>query len=252
MYYVVNKVIISPKIDNYKITVDNIFNSLLDVERYINSMTYIEVNSKTRILHPIESPIGTEIPTENDPDGYYIIKNTQKENRYDIYEKQTKLDKGYIYNSINQSIKKIMFYEINCFEKNLFSRKYIFRPNNITEHRTTNNSLTNWNIEKSNKINENKTNEIEANEIEANEIEINEIEVNENKETNQIEENEIANNEIANNEIENNKINTLNNKSLSYKITPTEINQIFVIELKQKIKEIQEQKFRELQERKNK
>ena len=231
MYYVVNKVIISPKIDNYQITVDNIFNSLLDVERYINSMTYIEIDSKTRILHPIETPIGTEIPTENDPDGYYIIKNTQKENRYDIYEKQTKLDKGYIYNSINQTIKKIMFYEINCFEENLFSRKYIFRPNNTTEHRTTNNSLTNWTTENSNNNNESKTNEIETNEIETNETETNEIETN---------------------EIENNEINTLNNKSLSYKITPTEINQIFVIELKQKIKEIQEQKFRELQERKNK
>ena len=241
MYYVVNKVIISPKIDNYQITVDNIFNSLLDVERYINSMTYIEIDSKTRILHPIETPIGTEIPTENDPDGYYIIKNTQKENRYDIYEKQTKLDKGYIYNSINQTIKKIMFYEINCFEENLFSRKYIFRPNNTTEHRTTNNSLTNWTTENSNNNNESKTNEIETNEIETNETETNEIE------TNEIETNETVNNETVNNEI-----NTLNNKSLSYKITPTEINQIFVIELKQKIKEIQEQKFRELQERKNK
>ena len=146
MYYVVNKVIISPKIDNYQITVDNIFNSLLDIERYINSMTYIEVDSKTRILHPIETPIGTEIPTENDPDGYYMVKNTQKENRYDIYEKQTKLDKGYIYNSINQTIKKIMFYEINCFDENLFTRKYIFRPNNTTEHRTKNNSLTNRTI----------------------------------------------------------------------------------------------------------
>ena len=246
MYYVVNKVIISPKIDNYQITVDNIFNSLLDVERYINSMTYIEIDSKTRILHPIETPIGTEIPTENDPDGYYIIKNTQKENRYDIYEKQTKLDKGYIYNSINQTIKKIMFYEINCFEENLFSRKYIFRPNNTTEHRTTNNSLTNWTTENSNNNNESKTNEIETNEIETNETETNEIE------TNEIETNETVNNETVNNETVNNEINTLNNKSLSYKITPTEINQIFVIELKQKIKEIQEQKFRELQERKNK
>jgi len=226
MYYVVNKVIISPKIDNYQVTVDNIFNSLIDVERYINSMTYIEIDFKTRILHPIETPIGTEIPTENDPDGYYIIKNTQKENRYDIYEKQTKLDKGYIYNSINQTIKKIMFYEISCFEENLFSRKYIFRPNNTTEHRTTNNSLTNWTTENSNNNNESKINEIETNEIETN--------------------------ETVNNEIENNEINTLNNKSLSYKITPTEINQIFIIELKQKIKEIQEQKCRELQERKNK
>ena len=226
MYYVVNKVIISPKIDNYQVTVDNIFNSLIDVERYINSMTYIEIDFKTRILHPIETPIGTEIPTENDPDGYYIIKNTQKENRYDIYEKQTKLDKGYIYNSINQTIKKIMFYEISCFEENLFSRKYIFRPNNTTEHRTTNNSLTNWTTENSNNSNESKINEIETNEIETN--------------------------ETVNNEIENNEINTLNNKSLSYKITPTEINQIFIIELKQKIKEIQEQKCRELQERKNK
>ena len=221
MYYVVNKVIISPKIDNYQVTVDNIFNSLLDVERYINSMTYIEVDSKTRILHPIETPIGTELPTEDDPDGYYIVKNTQKENRYDIYEKQTKLDKGYIYNSINQTIKKIMFYEINCFEEKLFTRKYIFRPNNTTEHRTKNNSLTNRTIENININNGDDTNEIETTEIETNEIETNEIE-------------------------------TFNNKSLSYKITPTEINQIFVIELKQKIKEIKEQKNKEIKERKDK
>ena len=207
MYYVVNKVIISPKVDNYEVTVDNIFNSLLDVERYINNMTYIDVDSKTRILHPIETPIGTEIPTEDDPDGYYIVKNTQKENRYDIYEKQTKLDKGYIYNSINQTIKQIMFYEINCFEENLFTRKYILRPTNTTDDKSKYNSnLVNHTTE-----NLNKNNEIETNEIE-----------------------------------------TLDNKSLSYKITPTEINQIFVVELKQKIKEIQEQKNKESKERKNK
>ncbi len=207
MYYVVNKVIISSKVDNYQVTVDNIFNSLIDVERYINNMTYIDVDSKTRILHPIETPIGTEIPTEDDPDGYYMVKNTQKENRYDIYEKQTKLDKGYIYNSINQTIKKIMFYEINCFEENLFTRKYIFRPNNTTDNKSKdNNNLLNQTIENINKYNENETNEVETNEIETNEIE------------------------------------TLDNKSLSYKITPTEINQIFVIELKQKIKEIKERK----------
>jgi len=107
MYYVVIKVALDKVTESDNIGIVSIFHCLSDAKKYIKNMNHITIDSKLIAIHRTDS-----IPTEQDPDGYFIVTNKSIKNRYDIYHKNTQILPGYVYNSASISINKQSFYQI--------------------------------------------------------------------------------------------------------------------------------------------
>ena len=113
--YKVNCVFKNTKIDTNEINIeiDNVFSRIGEARHYINNFDYVIVNNNKCVI----SRIVEEKPTDKDDDGYYLVKNDIVENRVDIYKKKTKLIEGYLYNSYEIKIEKIVFYEIKYVDR---------------------------------------------------------------------------------------------------------------------------------------
>ena len=109
--------------DEIKIEVDTIFNKIGEARHYINNLETIIVNKEKCVI----TKVLERKPTDKDDDGYYLVKNINIDNRVDIYKKKTKLIEGYLYNSYEIKIEKIVFYEIKFFDKTI----------NVNDVRTT-------------------------------------------------------------------------------------------------------------------
>lgn len=111
--YIVYKVnCIFQDTDEIKIEIDNIFNKLGEARHYIQTFEYVICNGDKCVINTIKD----DKPTDKDDDGYYLIKNNNIDNRVDIYKKKTKLIEGYLYNSYEIKIEKILFFEIKFFD----------------------------------------------------------------------------------------------------------------------------------------
>ena len=101
--------------DEIKIEIDTIFNKLGEARHYITNFEYVVINNEKCVI----SKVVEQKPTDKDDDGYYLVKNTNVADRVDIYKKKTKLIEGYLYNSYEIKIAKIVFYEIKFFDKTI-------------------------------------------------------------------------------------------------------------------------------------
>ena len=111
--YIVYKVnCIFQDTDEIKIEIDNIFNKLGEARHYIHTFEYVICNGEKCVI----SNIVEDKPTDKSDDGYYLIKNNNIDNRVDIYKKKTTLVEGYLYNSYEIKIEKILFFEIKFFD----------------------------------------------------------------------------------------------------------------------------------------
>lgn len=112
-YYTINQVVQQPGNDFSLNTLD-VVSSFDDANDYINSLNKININKEiVNIIQIIDNP-----PTDNNMDGYYLVKNIDNNNKYEIYQKQTYIDRGYIYNSIDVKIIKHGFLEISHIKIN--------------------------------------------------------------------------------------------------------------------------------------
>ena len=110
MYYVVTKVYVSETTDKSDVKILSINHCLLEAHQFIENMTHININTNKIALHKTNAK-----PTDTDPDGYFLVKNTEIENRYDIYNKCVNLNKGYLYNTASITINKNLFFQIITF-----------------------------------------------------------------------------------------------------------------------------------------
>lgn len=103
-------------LENFKNTFDNYNNA----KSYIlNDMKTITINDNTfTILQIIDKK-----PTEFHIDGYYLVSNETK-TKFDIYLKKTIIRKGYIYNSVENVIDYVGFFQINSININEQSHQY--------------------------------------------------------------------------------------------------------------------------------
>ena len=101
--------------DEIKIEIATIFNKLGKARHYITNFDYVVINNEKCVI----SKVVEQKPTVKDDDGYYLVKNTNVADRVDIYKKKTKLIEGYLYNSYEIKIEKIVFYEIKFFDKTI-------------------------------------------------------------------------------------------------------------------------------------
>ena len=107
-YYTINQVVQQPGND-FSLNALEVVSSFDDANDYINRLNKININKEiVNIIQTIDNP-----PTDNNMDGYYLVKNIDNNNKYEIYQKQTYVDRGYIYNSINVKIIKHGFLEIS-------------------------------------------------------------------------------------------------------------------------------------------
>ena len=113
--YKVNCVFKKNEIDTNEINIeiDNVFSKIGEARHYINNFDYVVVNKKKCVI----SRIVEEKPTDKDDDGFYLVKNDIVENRVDIYKKKTKLIEGYLYNSYEIKIEKLVFFEIKYVDR---------------------------------------------------------------------------------------------------------------------------------------
>ena len=105
--------------DEIKIEIDRICVRLGEARDYIHNFEYVVVDNKKCVI----SKIIDDKPTPKDDDGFYLVINNNVENRVDIYKKKTKLLEGYLYNSYEIKIEKIIFFEIKFALLALISQK---------------------------------------------------------------------------------------------------------------------------------
>lgn len=92
------------------ISILNIFSNLYNCNEYINNISKLLVDDSIQTIIKVMD----NIPTNNDIDGYYLIKNSS--NSYDIYLKKIITAEGYIYNSYDLSINKVGQIDICIFD----------------------------------------------------------------------------------------------------------------------------------------
>ena len=114
MYFIINKVLFDNKALNIeeKISVEclGMHTKKYEATNYLNQLKHITIFNEDIILNSV---IHTEMITNKDLDGYHLVvdknENIQK---YNIYLKQSKTNKGYIYNSVDITINYVGFIEI--------------------------------------------------------------------------------------------------------------------------------------------
>ena len=127
--YKVNCVFKNQQIDTNEINIeiDNVFNKILEARDYINNIEYVVINNNKCVINKVVN----EKPTDKYDDGYYLVKNDIVENRVDIYKKKTTLLEGYIYNSYDIKITKMVFYEIKYVDKTVNTKQISEVCNNL-------------------------------------------------------------------------------------------------------------------------
>tara|TARA_Y100001970_G_scaffold206712_1_gene251740 strand:+ start:9945 stop:10442 length:498 start_codon:yes stop_codon:yes gene_type:complete len=127
--YKVNCVFKNQQIDTNEINIeiDNVFSKIMEARNYINNIEYVVINNDKCVINKVVS----EKPTDKDDDGYYLVKNDIVENRVDIYKKKTTLLEGYIYNSYDIKITKMVFYEIKYVDKTVNTKQISEVCNNL-------------------------------------------------------------------------------------------------------------------------
>ena len=154
MYYVVVEVSISSTMDesnttdNSDVKILSINHCLTDAQQFINNMTHINIDKNNIALHKTVA-----VPTDIDPDGYFLVKNNEIENRYDIYNKCVNLNKGYLYNTASITINKNLFFQIIAFSN--FKSDYNYQTYEIENISNT--------VDKNNKNNKNNKNKSSVN-----------------------------------------------------------------------------------------
>jgi hypothetical protein len=115
--------------DEIKIEIDRICVRLGEALDYIHNFEYVVVDNKKCVI----SKIIDDKPTPKDDDGFYLVINNNVENRVDIYKKKTKLLEGYLYNSYEIKIEKIIFFEIKFVDKTVDENKVRTTCSNFTK-----------------------------------------------------------------------------------------------------------------------
>lgn len=146
MYYIINKVLFNKEIDliNKQITVNilNICKKKKEAINYIKNLKTIEIFSEEINIYP---EIKKKPLTNKDTDGYHLIIDDKNIHKYNIYYKNTSVDKGYIYNSINININYIGFIEINIVNYKNIKKLSLNNDNKTTntEHIENTEDVTN-------------------------------------------------------------------------------------------------------------
>ena len=142
--YIINKVLFNRQneLEEKQITIEclEISNKLIDALDYINNLKHISVFCEDIILNNV---IHNEPITNKDLDGYYLVVDDENTRKFNIYEKNSTVNKGYIYNSVDIDIKFVGFIEFieinefnlnvkkNSLKKNLLEDKKISSDNKI-------------------------------------------------------------------------------------------------------------------------
>jgi hypothetical protein len=161
MYYLVNKVLINKEeIEENQISTEclNIFTKNHEVISFINELKYISIFNEDIIL---SNDIKKTTLTNKDIDGYHIVIDNKNSKKFNIYLKKSSLLKGYIYNSIDITIKYIGYIEILTIKPNSnnhLNLNKLIQPKKTPLHNNNNNNLdthTNNNNNKKQKLDSN-------------------------------------------------------------------------------------------------
>jgi len=107
-YYAINKVLQQPDTSDIKLETLSVFSKLNSAEVYISNITHLIVSKSEVIVGTLD-----ESPTDDNMDGYYLVKDTENKRKFYIYQKKTEVCRGYIYNSVDIKVVKYGFLEIS-------------------------------------------------------------------------------------------------------------------------------------------
>ena len=124
MYYIINKVLFNKENEEIekKITCEclKMVNRLSDAIDYINNLKNINVFCEDVII--IDDIHNNPISNKH-VDGYHLVVDDENTRKFNIYEKKSTLNKGYIYNSVDININYVGFIEIINYQVNKISLK---------------------------------------------------------------------------------------------------------------------------------
>ena len=121
MYFIINKVLFDNKALNVeeKINIEclGMYTKKYEANNYLNQLKHITIFNEDIILNNV---IHTEMITNKDLDGYHLVADKNENiQKYNIYLKQSKTLKGYIYNSVDININYVGFIEIVEYKPNV-------------------------------------------------------------------------------------------------------------------------------------
>jgi hypothetical protein len=136
--YIINKVLFNNKNDliEKKITVNtlNVIYNKIDALEYISNLKYLDVFcEEIELSHKIKK----EPVSNKDIDGYHLVVDDENTQKFNLYHKQTLLDKGYVYNTVKIDIDFIGFIEIANHD-NTFKNKCISNKKRLEDIQETN------------------------------------------------------------------------------------------------------------------
>ena len=125
----------------------DINNSRSESNIFINKIRELVINDK---VCPIF--MSDEVPTDESPDGYYLIKCDDDKFKCDIYHKKTEINQGYFYTSASININNIGFVKILLYQngENIFQLPGL--PNNKIIAQKNNNFNNDLNYDKRTKL----------------------------------------------------------------------------------------------------
>lgn len=120
MYYIINKVLFNKQneLEEKKITIEclEMVKKLTNALEYINNLKHITIFCEDIILN---NEIHNEPITNKDIDGYHLVVDDENTRKFNIYEKKSIVNKGYIYNTVDINILFVGFIEINEVQVNV-------------------------------------------------------------------------------------------------------------------------------------
>jgi hypothetical protein len=120
MYYIINKVLFNKnnELDENKITIEclEMYNKLVDAIEFVNNLKHISIFCEDVIIN---NEIHTDPITNKDIDGYHLVVDDENSRKYNIYEKKSNINKGYIYNTVDININFVGFIEIGEHKLNI-------------------------------------------------------------------------------------------------------------------------------------
>lgn len=121
MYFIVNKVLYNDDASSIEKRLNieclGLYSKKYEAISYLKSLKHLTIFNEDIILN---SEIHTEMITNKDIDGYHLIRDDNEHiHKYNIYQKQSKTIKGYIYNSVDINIKYVGFIEIVEYSSNI-------------------------------------------------------------------------------------------------------------------------------------
>lgn len=121
MYFIVNKVLYNDDASSIekRLSIEclGLYSKKYEAISYLKALKHLTIFNEDIILN---SEIHTEMITNKDIDGYHLIRDDNEHiHKYNIYQKQSKTIKGYIYNSVDINIKYVGFIEIVEYSSNI-------------------------------------------------------------------------------------------------------------------------------------